>query len=40
MLKVLMAIEYGRDHTLDVITRQRTALFSLLQLHRRRSDRR
>lgn len=35
MLKVLMAIEAGRDHALDVITRQRTALFSLLQRHRR-----
>ncbi len=35
MLKVLMAIEAGREHALDVITRQRTALFSLLQRHRR-----
>lgn len=35
MLKVLMAIESGRDRALEVITRQRTALFSLLQLHRR-----
>lgn len=35
MLKVMMAIEAGRDHALDVITRQRTALFSLLQRHRR-----
>ena len=37
MLKVLMAIEQGRDHALAVITRQRTALFGLLQRHR--SDR-
>lgn len=35
MLKVMMAIEAGRDHALDVLTRQRTALFSLLQRHRR-----
>lgn len=35
MLKVLMAIESGGDRALEVITRQRTALFSLLQLHRR-----
>jgi DNA-binding PadR family transcriptional regulator len=35
MLKVLMAIEHGRDHALGVITRQRTALFGLLQRHRR-----
>lgn len=35
MLKVLMAIEKGLDHGLAVITRQRTALFSLLQQHRR-----
>lgn len=35
MLKVLMAIEKGPDHGLGVITRQRTALFSLLQQHRR-----
>lgn len=35
MLKVLMAIEHGREHALRVITRQRTALFSLLQRHRR-----
>jgi DNA-binding PadR family transcriptional regulator len=35
MLKVLMAIEKGPDHALGVITRQRTALFSLLQQHRR-----
>jgi DNA-binding PadR family transcriptional regulator len=35
MLKVLMAIEKGPDHAIEVITRQRTALFQLLQLHRR-----
>lgn len=35
MLKVLMAIEKGPDHALGVITRQRTALFHLLQQHRR-----
>ncbi len=35
MLKVLMAIETGRDHAIGVITRQRTALFGLLQRHRR-----
>ena len=36
MLKVLMSIEHGRDHAIGVITRQRTALFAMLQLHRRR----
>ncbi len=35
MLKVLMAIEHGPEHALDVLTRQRTALLSLLQLRRR-----
>ena len=35
MLKVLMAIEKGPDHAIGVITRQRTALFQLLQGHRR-----
>lgn len=35
MLKVLMAIEHGRDHALGVITRQRSALLGLLQLRRR-----
>jgi DNA-binding PadR family transcriptional regulator len=35
MLKVLMAIERGSEHALAVITRQRTALFALLQHHRR-----
>jgi DNA-binding PadR family transcriptional regulator len=34
-LKVLMAIERNRDHALDVITRQRTALTRLLQERRR-----
>ncbi len=39
MLKVLMAIERGADHSLAVITRQRTALVALLQQRRReRSD--
>jgi DNA-binding PadR family transcriptional regulator len=35
MLKILMAIEHGPRHALDVLTRQRTALLSLLQHHRR-----
>ena len=35
MLKVLMAIEQGRDHAMTVITHQRTALFGLLQRKRR-----
>jgi DNA-binding PadR family transcriptional regulator len=35
MLKVLLAIAHGRDHALDVITRQRSALMSLLQERRR-----
>ena len=35
MLKVLLAVETGRQHALDVITRQRTALFQLLQGRRR-----
>ena len=35
MLKVLMAIEHGPTHALDVLTRQRTALLALLQLRRR-----
>jgi hypothetical protein len=38
MLKVLLAIGHGRDHALEVITRQRSALMSLLQ-ERRRSTR-
>ncbi len=35
MLKVLMAIEHGPRHALDVITRHRSALTALLQHHRR-----
>ncbi|BAN01266.1 PadR family transcriptional regulator [Ilumatobacter coccineus] len=35
MLKVLMAIEHGPDHALDVLTRQRSALTALLQMRRR-----
>ena len=35
MLKVLLAIAHGREHALDVITRQRSALMSLLQERRR-----
>jgi DNA-binding PadR family transcriptional regulator len=35
MLKVLMAVETSRDHALALITRQRTALYGLLQRHRR-----
>lgn len=35
MLKVLMAIEFGAPHALEVITRHRTALTSLLQVRRR-----
>lgn len=34
-LKVLLAIDRGADHALDVITGQRTALTRLLQRHRR-----
>lgn len=34
MLKVMMAIEHGHDHALAVITRQRTALLTALQVHR------
>ena len=34
-LKVLLAIDRGPDHALQVITRQRTALTRLLQDHRR-----
>ncbi|MGB0113054.1 MAG: PadR family transcriptional regulator [Ilumatobacteraceae bacterium] len=37
MLKMLMAIELGPDHGLDVITRHRTALTTLLQRRRRQS---
>jgi DNA-binding PadR family transcriptional regulator len=35
MLKVLMAVEGGRDHALAVVTRHRTALLGILQQHRR-----
>lgn len=35
LLKVLFAMEQGRDHALEVLTRQRTALTRLLQQHRR-----
>lgn len=35
MLKMLLAIERGRDHALEVITTHRTALTALLQLRRR-----
>lgn len=35
MLKMLMAIELGSEHGLDVITKHRTALTSLLQRRRR-----
>jgi len=35
MLKVLLAIERRPDDALDVVTRQRTALFALLQQRRR-----
>jgi Fe2+ or Zn2+ uptake regulation protein len=34
-LKVLLAIDRGPDHALEVITRQRTAILGLLQQHRR-----
>ena len=35
MLKVLLAIEHGADHALEVVTRQRSALIMLLQQRRR-----
>ena len=35
LLKVLLAVEQGRDHAVDVITRHRTALTRLLQQRRR-----
>jgi DNA-binding PadR family transcriptional regulator len=37
LLKVLLAIEQGADHALDVITRHRSALTHLLQQRRRAS---
>lgn len=39
-VKVLLAVAQGREHALEVITRQRTALTRLLQEHRRSSARR
>jgi DNA-binding PadR family transcriptional regulator len=35
LLKVLLAVEDGPEHALEVVTRHRTALTSLLQTHRR-----
>ena len=35
MLKVLLAIMHGREHALEVITRQRSALMTLLQQRQR-----
>lgn len=35
LLKVLLAVEEGPDHALEVLTRHRTALTTLLQTHRR-----
>ena len=35
LLKVLLAIEQGQEHALEVLTRHRTALTQLLQQHRR-----
>jgi DNA-binding PadR family transcriptional regulator len=35
MLKLLMAIEHGPTHAITVLTRQRTALLSMLQQRRR-----
>lgn len=35
LLKVLLAVEHGPDHALEVLTRHRTALTELLQTHRR-----
>jgi DNA-binding PadR family transcriptional regulator len=35
LLKVLLAVEDGPEHALDVLTRHRTALTTLLQTHRR-----
>ena len=37
LLKVLLAVEDGPDHALEVLTRHRTALTALLQTHRRTS---
>ncbi len=38
LLKVLLAVEDGTDHALEVLTRHRTALTSLLQTHRRSTN--
>lgn len=35
MLKVLMAISHGPEHAVEVLTRQRTAIHTLLRGHRR-----
>lgn len=35
LIKLLMALPFGRDHALDVLSRQRTALVQLLQVRRR-----
>ena len=35
LLKVLLAVDEGPEHALEVLTRHRTALTSLLQMHRR-----
>jgi DNA-binding PadR family transcriptional regulator len=37
MLKMLLAIEHGQRHALDVLTEHRTALLALLQQRRRES---
>ena len=38
LLKVLLAVDEGPDHALEVITRHRTALTRVLQSHRRASS--
>ena len=40
MLKMLIAIELGPDHALEVITKHRTALTAMLQRRRRAADQR
>ena len=37
LLKTLLALPAGREHALAVVSRQRAALVSLLQVHRRRT---
>jgi DNA-binding PadR family transcriptional regulator len=37
LLKTLLALPAGREHALDVVSRQRSALVSLLQAHRLRA---